>query len=114
MSRNQLEQIVRPFQLPAVSYPVRIFDDNPKVVEDPVLEFGKDGSTKVFNESFSQSISTYKDAEIKEQSREVTKKRIENPDDPSQYVDVELIKKLTTEQGKGKDYKKSTYQFNND
>jgi hypothetical protein len=111
---SQLEQIVRPFQLPNVSYPSRIFDEsNPKVVEDPVLEIGREGSTKAFNESFSEDVSTYRDAEIKEKSRETEKKHITNPSDDSQFVDVELIKKLTTEQGKGKDYKQSTYTFNN-
>jgi hypothetical protein len=111
---NRLEQVIRPFQLPTVSYPARIFDEsNPKVVEDAVLEIGKVGSTKAFNEAFSENQSTYHDADIKEKSRETEKKHITNPNDDSQFVDVELIKKLTTEQGSGKDYKKSTYSFNN-
>ena len=104
---------MRPFQRTGVSYPVRIFDPTQKVADDPVLTLGKDGSTKTFNELFSQRVTTYQDQEIKEKSRETETKRITNPDDDSQYVDVENIKKLVTEQGEGSKYQKSTYSFTN-
>ena len=58
-------------------------------------------------------MTTYKDQEIKEQSRQTETKRIKNPDDESQFVDVENIKKLVTEQGEGAKYQKSTYTFTN-
>ena len=58
-------------------------------------------------------MTTYKDQEIKEQSRQTETKRITNPDDDSQFVDVENIKKLVTEQGEGSKYQKSTYRFSN-
>ena len=53
------------------------------------------------------------DQEVKEQSRETETKRIKNPDDESQFVEVENIKKLVTEQGEGAKYQKSTYTFTN-
>lgn len=110
---SQFEQIVRPFQRIGVSYPTRIFDPSQEAVTDMTLVLGQVGSTKTFQVSFSETVNTYADAEIKEKSRETTKKHITNPDDEDQFVDVEIIKKLTTEQGKGKDYKKSIYQFKN-
>lgn len=108
-----LEQVVRPFQRAGVSYPVRIFDPTQKVVDDVVLSLGKEGATKTFTESLSQRVTTYQDQEIKEQSRETEVKRVTNPDDSAQYVDVENIKKLVTEQGEGAKYQKSTYSFSN-
>ena len=110
---STLEQIVRPFQRTGVSYPTRIFDPTQKSAEDTVLALGKEGSTKTFNESFSEKVTTYKDQEIKEKSRQTEKKRITNPDDDNQFVDVENIKKLVTEQGEGSKYQKSTYSFTN-
>ena len=110
---SALEQIVRPFQRTGVSYPTRIFDPTRKPSEDAVLTLGKEGSTKTFNESFSERVTTYKDQEIKEKSRETEVKRIKNPDDESQFVDVENIKKLVTEQGEGAKYQRSTYNFTN-
>lgn len=108
-----LEQIVRPFQRSGVSYPVRIFDPTQKAADDVVLTLGKEGTTKTFTESLSQRITTYQDQQIKEQSRETEVKRITNPDDSAQYVDVENVKKLVTEQGEGAKYQKSTYSFSN-
>jgi hypothetical protein len=110
---SALERIVRPFQRTGVSYPTRIFDPTQKQTDDAVLMIGKEGSTKSFNESFSSRVTTYKDQEIKEQSRQTETKRIKNPDDESQFVDVENIKKLVTEQGEGAKYQKSTYTFAN-
>ena len=110
---SALERIVRPFQRSGVSYPTRMFDPTRTESEDTVLMLGKEGSTKTFNESFSSRVTTYKDQEIKEQSRQTEKKRIKNPDDESQFVDVENIKKLVTEQGEGAKYQKSTYTFTN-
>ncbi len=108
-----LEQLVRPFQRSGVSYPVRIFDPTQKVADDTVLALGKEGATKTFTESLSQRVTTYQDQEIKEKSREIEVKRVTNPDDSNQYVDVENIKKLVTEHGEGAKYQKSTYSFSN-
>jgi hypothetical protein len=93
--------------------PTRIFNPTQKPVEDTVLTLGKEGRTKTFNESFSEKVTTYRDQEIKEKSRETEVKRVTNPDDDSQFVDVENIKKLVTEHGEGSKYQKSTYSFSN-
>jgi hypothetical protein len=110
---SQFETIVRPFQRTGVSYPERIFDTTAKPVVNVTLSLGLEGATKTFQESFSQHVTTYKDAQIKELSRTVEKKRITNPNDDSQYVDVENIKKLTTEKGKGRTYERAEYEFKN-
>jgi hypothetical protein len=110
---RRFEQIVRPFQLPSVTYPTRIFDPTKAAVEDIVKTFGEEGRPKSYQCSFNENITTYKDEKVKEKSRETSKKRIENPDDSSQHVDVELINKLTTTKGTGSKYQKSEYEFNN-
>jgi hypothetical protein len=111
---STFDKIVRPFQSPTVTYPTRIFDPTRAPVEAEIdVTYGDDGNAKTFQCSFSENITTYKDEKIKEKSRETKKKRIENPDDSSQFVDVELINKLTTTKGTGKKYQKSEYEFNN-
>jgi hypothetical protein len=111
---RRFEQIVRPFQLPNVTYPTRIFDPTkPALVEDVVKTFGEAGKAKNYQCSFNENITTYKDEKVKEKSRTTSKKRIENPDDSSQFVDVELINKLTTTKGAGSKWQKSEYEFKN-
>lgn len=110
---SELENIVRPFQRPNTTLPYRIFDGTEKVAENVVLAIGIDGEGKTFNESFSESITTYADKEQKELHRETETKRIKNPDDESQFVDVQIVKKLTTEEGAGKDYQKTTLTLTN-
>jgi hypothetical protein len=110
---SKFDYIVRPFQLPQVTYPTRVVDTTQAAAEDIVLTFGLEGSTKTFSCSFSESVEIYADQTTKEKSRTTQKKRIENPDDPDQHVDVELIKKLTTESGSGSKYQKTNYTFNN-
>jgi len=112
---SRFDHIVRPFQLPNVTYPTRIYDPTkPAEAEDVVKTFGEDGKGKSFQCSFNQQVSTYKDEKIKEKDRTTHEKRIENPDDSSQYVNVELIDKLTTTKGTGKKWQKSEYEFKND
>lgn len=108
-----LEQVVRPFQTKQVTYPTRVFDTTQQAASDVVVLIGQDGATKLFNESFSESINTYQDVKSKEKSRSTEKKHITNPADDSQFVDVELIKKLSVEQGQGRTYQKINYEFNN-
>jgi hypothetical protein len=116
MSSRVFDNLVRPFQTPQVNYPAipsRIGSGVAAVSDDIDLTFGEEGQAKVFNCSFNATINSYVDARAKETDRTVHTKRIENPDDPSQHVDVELIDKLSTEQGKGKKYQKTNYEFNN-
>lgn len=108
-----LEQVVRPFQTRVVTYPARVFDTTQSDAGDVIVMIGQQGATKLFNESFSESITTYKDVTSKEKNRTTEKKHITNPSDESQFVDVELIKKLTVEQGTGRQYQKINYEFNN-
>jgi hypothetical protein len=112
---SRFDHIVRPFQLPNVTYPTRIFDPTkPAVVDDVVKTFGEDGQGKSYQCSFNQNQTTYKDEEVKEQDRDTHKKKITNPDDDSQFVEVELIDKLTTEKGRGSKWQKTKYKFEND
>lgn len=108
-----LEQVVRPFQTKQVTYPARVFDTTQPPAADVVVLIGQEGATKLFNESFSESTTSYKDVTSKEKSRTTETKHITNPSDPSQFVDVELIKKLSVEQGQGRTYQKIDYEFNN-
>lgn len=108
-----LEQVVRPFQSKQVTYPARVFDSTQETAEDVIVLIGKEGTTKTFNESFSSSITQYTEMKSKEKSRSTEVKHITNKDDDTQFVDVEIIKKLTLEQGKGRTYQKIDYEFNN-
>lgn len=111
---NTLEYVVRPFQTKQVTYPARVVDSTVATpATDVLVLIGQEGSTKTFNESFSESVTTYGDVTSKEKSRVTEKKHITNPDDESQFVDVELIKKLTVEQGEGRKYQKINFEFNN-
>jgi hypothetical protein len=114
MSTFAFEKIVRPFQTPQVSYPTRIFDTTVSAGEEILtFEFGKEGGTKVFQESFAENSTIYQDLTSKEQTRKVHKKRVENEDDPDQFVDVEVIDKLTVKQGQGSKYQKTNFEFKN-
>lgn len=108
-----LEQVVRPFQTKQVTYPARVVDNTTTVAANVVVLIGKDGATKTFNESFSENTTSYSDITSKEKSRSTEKKTITNPNDDSQFVDVELIKKLAVEQGEGRTYQKINYEYNN-
>jgi ribosomal protein L3 len=111
---RRFEQIVRPFQLPNVTYPTRIFDPTkPAAVEDVVKTYGLEGQAKEYQCSFNSNVTTYKDEKVKEKDRTTSKKKITNPDDESQFVEVELIDKLTTTKGAGSKWQKSEYEFKN-
>lgn len=92
------ENIVRPFQRKDVTPPTRIVGKE-KVVEPVPVAFGKGGG-KVLDYGFSFTpglqttnlSDTYK--EIKRDN--YPKRRVENPDDSSQFVEVESVKKIYT------------------
>jgi|SRR4051812_42666943 hypothetical protein len=109
----RLEYIVRPFQSFPVTPPQRVIDPTSPDVPNLVLAFGFEGQVKTLNGSFNSTINGYTDDHHKELSRETSIKKITNPDDSSQSLDVELINKLTTEKGTGVNYKKSTYDLKN-
>jgi hypothetical protein len=110
---TNISLIVRPFQAVNVA-PAPNAPGGPAVASSSVtITAGRVGEGKTFTGSFSASESFYMDAAIKETARKTSMKRVENPDDPEQYVNVEQVDDLTTKQGAGKDYRKSTYHFNN-
>jgi hypothetical protein len=86
------ELIVRPFQTRDVTPPIRIIGKE-KIVESPSQSYGKEGG-KVFPFSFFQSMTVETAQEFTEINRETVKKRVENPDDSTQFVEVEQVKKL--------------------
>lgn len=100
------ETIVRPFQRREVTLPQRIFDPSETLPTNVHLTLGIGGQGKTFNESFSEHITIFAETKSEEVSRDTSKKRITNPDDSSQFVDVEVIKKLRTEEGEGRNYRK--------
>jgi hypothetical protein len=108
-----LERIVRPFVTLDVTPPQRIIDPAIEAVPNLVLQIGMEGTIKTLNGSYSASINGYTDSNNTELSRETSVKRVTNPDDPSQFVDVEVVNKLTVEKGKQDTYQKSSYEFNN-
>lgn len=108
-----LERIVRPFATTDVTPPQRIIDPTVVVVPNLLLQIGMVGATKTLNGSFSATIDAYSDDAHKEIARTTEIKRVTNPDDPSQFLEVENVKKLTTEKGSADTYKKSTYELKN-
>lgn len=109
----RLEYIVRPFQTADVTPPSIAVDPNAEPQPNLVLKFGEQGAIKQLSGSFNSTISSYTDDNHQEVSRETSVKRITNPDDSSQFVDVEVINKLTVEKGEGKEYKKVIFNFKN-
>ena len=110
---SALEQLVRPFQLPTVTPPKRVMETE-KPVEDVLVSFGKAGSGK----TFIYEIFLYTNFEVKdddkthvEVSRKEVIKRVINPEDTDQYVDVNVMKELTVRRKTNpKEYK--IYEFN--
>ncbi|MDE2284704.1 MAG: hypothetical protein KGK33_08840 [Hyphomicrobiales bacterium] len=105
-----LERIVRPFQSKDVTPPQRILNPSEPAVDNVVLRCGQSGSTKTFNSSFSSTITSYVANKQRELSRDTHVKRVTNPDDETQYVDVELIDKLKTS---GVNGQQTTFTFKN-
>jgi hypothetical protein len=108
---SELERIVRPFAgfpaLPGLAPPQPAVEPQ---TENVRLEIGKDSGTKTYSGSFSANVSRYMDANVKEKKRETSEKRVENPDDPSQFVNVERVDKLTTN---GVNGQKTNVEFKN-
>ena len=106
------ETIVRPFQTIGVSPPVRVVTTE-KNTSDVVLQLGLTGSGRIFNCTESSSLSFYHDRENKEFERKTQTKKVTNPDDENQFIDVELIKKLTVKGGSGLTYEKQILSLEN-
>ncbi len=107
---TSLERIVRPFQSKDVTPPRRILAPSEPPVDNVLIQCGQAGSTKTFNSSYSSTITAYVEAKHRELNRETSVKRITNPDDETQYVDVELIDKLKTSGVNGQE---TTFTYKN-
>jgi hypothetical protein len=113
---SNLELFVRPYQTRDISPPSRVFKPESEVAEDLVIVCGVGGAPKLFNGSFQETLTRYMDNKIKEHSgndRKTTTKTITNPDDPSQKLDIEMIDNLTTKTGRGQQYQKTKYIYDN-
>ena len=94
------ERIVRPFQTGNVSPPTRIAPAGDEKPSENVLRIiGKGGRVITYNGSSHASASYYMEAVETEfaqsPSRKTHVKRITNPDDESQFIDVEVIDEIT-------------------
>ncbi len=107
---TSLERIVRPFQSRDVSPPQRILNPSEPPADNVLIQCGESGSTKTFNSSFSRTVTSYVENKHRELARDTHVKRITNPDDETQYVDVELIDKLRTSGVNGQE---TTFTFKN-
>ena len=88
---SSFERIVRPFQSKDVTPPQRVIVPDQQAVDNVVIACGAVGQTRTFHGSFNLRHARYVEQSYRELSRDVTTKRITNPDDPSQYVDVEVV-----------------------
>lgn len=109
---TSLELIVRPFQTRDVTPPTKIVGKE-KTVESPELMLGDEGG-KAFevNLSFGANVDVNDKDTYVELKRDTSTKRVENPDDNSQFVDVEVINKLWTRNKLDPNLKRN-YELNN-
>lgn len=106
------ERIVRPFQTTPFNPAIRpALIDVDEVLENVVLLIGQEGEVKTLQGSDSASQSAFTKTESKEVTRTTTERRVENPDDPSQYVVVEDTDKIEVESGKQDTYEYRTIEF---
>lgn len=100
---SNLELAIRPFQTRDVTPPTKIVGKEQDPPETPVMMLGDEGGTvfKLIALS-STSIETVAPTQLKEASREVHSERIENKDDPSQFVEVDVMDKVELKDKKPK------------
>jgi len=104
-----LELIIRPF-LPRDVRPIPVPIAGAKATGPVSLTFGAKSGAVVFKYSQFLTQSFTAQIEYVEKSRDTVTKRIKNPQDPNQYVDVETIKKITfTDKN---DPKQTPYPYN--
>jgi hypothetical protein len=109
-----LELIVRPFQSKDVTPPKRIIEAEKQV--DPVdVSIGSEGGTALLFRAFSViEFKTEDSYTYREIDRKTHTKRVENPDDPSQYVEVERIDQISLRHKLNPDDKRIYEIKNND
>ena len=92
---SSLELLIRPFQSRDVTPPKRIIGAEKTV--DPVnVSIGSPGGTAFVFRAFKvEEFKTEDSFTYREIERKTHTKRIENPDDPSQFVEVERIDQVS-------------------
>lgn len=105
-----LELIVRPF-LPRDVRPIPVPVANAKATGPVSLTFGGKGGAVVFKFSQFQSVGFTTQVNYVETSRETVTKRITNPTDPDQYVDVEVLKKVRFKDKNSSDPKEIPFEY---
>lgn len=106
------ETVVRPFQTIGVAPPVRVVTTQ-RNTSNVALQLGLNGAGRIFNCTESSNMTFYHDRENAEKKRTTETKRVTNPQDENQYIDVELIKKLTVKGGSGLTYEKQILTLEN-
>jgi hypothetical protein len=89
-----LEYVVRPFQRQTVSLPTAIESETAQA-SDVVVHAASRGNVKTFAWSFQASSEGPPGGKYKEVERTTKIVRVENPDDPTQFVNVERAKRIT-------------------
>jgi len=107
------EKLIRPFQVRPISPTFSVPQPGAPVAENVAVEAGRPGEGTIFHGNKTYSSSSYMDAKGSELSRKTHVNRIKNKDDPTQYIDVEVIDKLTTQGNTGQKYIKTNYEFKN-
>ena len=102
MSTGGLELIVRPF-LPRDVRPIPVPQANAKNSGPVSLTLGAKGGAVVFKYKQFLSASFTSTPSYVETTRETVTKRITNPQDDEQYVDVEVLKKVSFKDKNAKD-----------
>lgn len=95
-----LEQLVRPFQRRDLSPRTRIVVSTGTGTEPIVIEFGEAGSLPTGKQDTFEIKLEKEKEQYKETHRTTRKVRIENPDDPDQYVMVERPEKMKLDKKK--------------
>lgn len=86
---TSIELLVRPFQTRDVTPPA-IIPGEPKEIEIPILLIGSDDAkTFKLDVAITTNVNVVTETNYTETSRQTVTKRITNPDDPNQHVDVE-------------------------
>jgi len=106
-----LEKVVRPYLPPSVFTGVAVPPASPKQPTEAKLSLTGPTGTDFVETDVSVTVTDWKVEKNKEDGtkRQTTTKRIENPDDSSQYVMVERMQKATFEDEDTK--KKQEFEF---
>jgi len=86
-----LEYVVRPFATKKVTPPTRLVESETTVADAVIVVSGAEGLVQKWTLTATQDFNVKDKDTYKEQSRKTTPKRVENPDDPDQYVMVDRI-----------------------